>query len=348
MIANEFSIGTRKVGAKHPPLIIAEIGINHGGSLDTALMIANHAIAVGAEVIKHQTHIVEDEMSPEARKIIPGNANISIFEIMSSCALSEEDERALAKFVTDRGAIFLSTPFSRAAVDRLESMNVPAYKIGSGECNNYPLVEYIASKRKPIILSTGMNSIESIRTSVEIITKWGNSVALLHCTNIYPTPNHLVRLEAMLELSRAFPGVVFGLSDHSMTNYPSLGAVALGASIIERHFTDSKSREGPDICCSMDPEELSELLTGSNIIYQARFGKKSHVEEEFPTIRFAFASVVSIKPIVKGETFSLENLWVRRPGTGDFLAKDFYNILGKRASKDIPEPRLISFDDIIE
>ena len=164
----EFKIGDRFVGINHKPLVIAEIGINHNGSLDEALKLADTAINSGIEVIKHQTHIIEDEMSAEAKKVIPGNSDKSIHQIMTECALNEEDETELKNYIENKGKIFISTPFSRAAADRLEKMDVPAYKIGSGECNNYPLIEHISNFGKPIILSTGMNSIESIRPSVEI------------------------------------------------------------------------------------------------------------------------------------------------------------------------------------
>src|SRR3954463_13884563 len=164
----EIVIGGRKIGPAHPPLVVAEIGINHEGSLDFAKEMVDAAARAGVEVVKHQTHIVEDEMSGAAMRVVPGNADVSIYEIMQRCALSENDERQLQKYVESKGMIFISTPFSRAAAERLRQMNVPAYKIGSGECNNYPLLKHIASFGKPIILSTGMNTIESVRKAVDI------------------------------------------------------------------------------------------------------------------------------------------------------------------------------------
>ena len=327
----EFSIGNRLIGEAHKPLVIAEIGINHGGDLDEAFKIVDAAIRGGAEVIKHQTHVVEDEMSHHAKAVVPGHTVESIYEIMENCALNEQDETKLKKYIEDKGAIFISTPFSRAAADRLERMGVEAYKIGSGECNNYPLIEHIAKFGKPMILSTGMNTIKSIQPSVEIMRNHNLPFALLHCTNVYPTPYELVRLNSINELKDAFPDAVVGLSDHTVSNYPCLGAVALGASILERHFTDSMDREGPDVICSMDPVALAELVYGSEIIQKSRLGKKGPVAEEQGTIDFAYASVVTIKPIQKGEVFSRDNLWVKRPGTGDFLAKDFDRLLGCRA-----------------
>ena len=331
----EFEIAGRKIGDDHPPLVIAEIGINHEGCLDTAIAMSDAAIDVGAEVIKHQTHVVEDEMSDEARNIIPGNADVPIYEIMERCALSELDERKLMQHIQARRTIFISTPFSRAAADRLTKFNVPAYKIGSGECNNYPLVRHIARAGKPVILSTGMNSIETIRPSVEILRKFKVPYALLHCTNVYPTPYNLVRLGAMNKLKEVFPDAVIGLSDHTLTNHVCLGSVALGARILERHFTDNMSRPGPDIICSMDPPALKDLIEGSINIFQARGDKKDAVEAEAPTIAFAFASVVVTADLNVGEVLTEDNLSLRRPGGGDFDASDYDKLLGKKLISSI-------------
>ena len=343
---NEFELGNRMVGYYHPPLVIAEIGINHNGSLESAISLADDAIDAGIEVIKHQTHVVEDEMTSEAKSVIPGNSDKSIYQIMEECALNEEDEVSLKEHVESRGKIFISTPFSRAAADRLERMGVCGYKIGSGECNNYPLIEHIASFKKPIILSTGMNDLDSIRPAVEIIRKYQIPFALLHTTNIYPTPDRLVRLGAMNELQDTFSDAVIGLSDHTVSNHACFGAVALGASILERHFTDSMTREGPDIINSMDPSAAKELILGANTIFEQRGGSKGPVEEELPTIKFAFASIVSINEIKKGDIFSKENLWVKRPGTGEILAEEFESILGKKAKNDISSGHQLKREDI--
>lgn len=342
----EFLIKDRKVGVDHPPLVIAEIGINHNGSIKEAIKIAKSAIDAGTEVIKHQTHVIEDEMSIEADKVIPGNSNKSIYQIMKDCALNEEDENQLKEFVEDNGAIFISTPFSRAAANRLKDMNVPAYKIGSGECNNYPLIKHIAGFGKPIILSTGMNSIESITKAVTIIEEHEVPYALLHTTNLYPTPNHLVRLGALDDLKRNFPNAEIGLSDHTLSNHACFGAVALGASILERHYTDSMERDGPDIVCSMDPLALKELIHGSKIIFDQRGGVKGPVPEEQVTIDFAFSTVVSIRSIKKGEKFTEDNIWVKRPGTGSIKAEDFEKVLGRLALNDIPVDTHINWDDV--
>ncbi len=332
---NTIEIAGRKIGSEFPPFVIADIGINHEGNLQTAFEIVDAAHSAGAEVIKHQTHVIEDEMTQEAKKVIPGNSDDSIYDIMERCALSEEDEIALQRYVETKGMIFISTPFSRAAADRLERMNVPAYKIGSGECNNYPLIDHIASFGKPMIISTGMNTIESVRKAVEIVKRHKTPFALLHTTNLYPTPSHLVRLGGMQALQTEFPDAVIGLSDHTISNLACFAATALGADILERHFTDSMDRPGPDIVNSMDPDALKELMHGSKEIAKMRGGKKEAAQEEQVTIDFAFATVVTVKEIKKGELFSKDNIWVKRPGTGEILAEEYEQIIGKVAADDI-------------
>jgi N-acetylneuraminate synthase len=241
--------------------------------------------------------------------------------------------------------IFISTPFSRAAADRLQAMDVPAFKIGSGECNNLPLLEHIASFGKPMILSTGMNTLESVRKSVETISKFNVPLALLHTTNLYPTPYNLVRLGAMQQLMETFPGIPVGLSDHTVSNHACFAAVALGASILERHFTDTMDRSGPDIICSMDESETAELIKGSNLIFQMRGGKKEPAKEEKVTSDFAFATVVAIKDIMEGELFTKENIWVKRPGTGQVLAEKYNEVLGKNSKNFIQKDQHLKFVD---
>lgn len=341
-----FQIGTRSVGPDFPPLVVAEIGINHNGDLEQAKKLVDSASAAGAEVIKHQTHIPDAEMSLEARKVIPGNADISIYDVIKNCSLSLDDERELANYVRAKGAIYMSTPFSFEALDFLETIDVPAYKIGSGECNNYPLVEAIASKKKPVIMSTGMNSIQSIAPSVEIFRKYKIPFALMHCTNLYPTPDKLIRLNSILDLRAAYPDAVMGLSDHSLTNYPCLASVALGAAILERHFTDTKLRVGPDIICSMTPEELSELISGSKIIFEATQGSKFPVKEEDVTIAFAFASVVATKNLSVGHLITREDITLKRPNGGDFGPKEFLGLIGNKVATEIKANTQISRSQI--
>lgn len=339
-------IAGRKIGLDYAPLVIAEIGINHEGSLQVAKQMVDAAFRAGAEVVKHQTHIVEDEMSGAAKKVIPGNASVSIYDIMKRCALNEDDELLLKKYVEEKGMLFISTPFSRAAAERLRKFDIPAYKIGSGECNNYPLLKHIAQFGKPVILSTGMNTIESVRKAVSIFDKYNIPLALLHTTNLYPTPSRLVRFGAMMELNKAFPEKVFGLSDHTVNNNACLGAVALGASILERHFTDYKERTGPDIICSMDEYECKNLILSSKEIFEMRGGKKEPAKEEQVTIDFAFATVCTIADVKEGELFTKENIWVKRPGTGKILADEFEIVLGRKSTRFIKNDEQLIWEDI--
>ena len=345
-IKPEIKVGHKIIGEKYEPILIAELGINHNGDLNEAKKIVNAAYSAGAEIIKHQTHIVDDEMTEEAKKIIPSNAKQNIYEIIKKCSLSETDEFKLMNYVKKKGMIFISTPFSKKAVDRLIKFKIPAFKIGSGECNNYPLIEYIAKFRKPVILSTGMNNINSITKSVKILRKYKVPYALLHCTNIYPTPSNLIRLDCIKILKKEFKDAVIGLSDHSSTIYPSLGAVALGACIIEKHFTDTKKRKGPDISSSMDKEGFKILNMGLKEIFYAKGYNKNALKEEKSTIRFAFASIAATKDIHKGEKLTKNNIFPRRPGIGDFLAKDYDKLLGRIAKTDIKKNTLVKLKNI--
>lgn len=340
-------IGRIDVFSGARPLVIPEIGINHGGSLAVAKEMAAAAKRAGARLIKHQTHVVEDEMCGAARDVVPGNSDVSIYDVMSRCALNVEEERELKDHVESLGMEFLSTPFSRAAAERLEDMGVKAYKIGSGEMNNYPLLRYVAGFGKPMIVSTGMNDIRSVSKAVDILEERGVPYALLHTTNLYPTPPHLVRLGGMLELMKEFPGVPVGLSDHTVNNNSCIAAMTLGACVVERHFTDRMDRKGPDIVCSMDEAGLKELLRAAEEIPQMLGGRKEAAPEEQVTIDFAFAAVVTIRPVRKGEMFTRENIWVKRPGTGEIPAERYEELLGRRAAADIGDDIQIRWDMVI-
>jgi sialic acid synthase SpsE len=339
-----FKIANRTIGTEYPPFVIAEIGINHEGSFEKAIRMIDDANAVGCECVKFQSHVIEDEMIPN--DVIPGNAKESIWNIMERCALSEEEEKRIKAYVESKGMIFMCTPFSRAAAERLERMDVCAYKVGSGECNNYPLIKHIAAYGKPVILSTGMNDLESIAPSVEILRAAGVAFALTHCTSMYPTPYDRVRLGGMQALAARFPDAVVGLSDHSIGNYTCFGAVALGARVLEKHYTSDKTWPGPDIPISIDPRELRELIEGSRAIFQALGGNKEILKEEQPTIDFAYACVVSIQEITEGAKLTNKNIWVKRPGTGEIKAVHFESLLGKTAKHPIANNNQIRWSDV--
>lgn len=341
-----FKIGGRYIGQNYSPLVIVEIGINHEGSISKAKRMIRDAKAAGAECVKFQIHVIEDEMVPSAQKVIPGNAKESIWNIMSRCALTPAEDRELKRYTEKLGMLYLATPFSRAAADQLHQMNVSAYKIGSGECNNYPLIEHIARFRKPVILSTGMNDLSSIRPSVKILRRHRVPFALLHCVSMYPTPYEKVQLGAINSLQRAFSDAVIGLSDHSLGGYTAFGAIPLGASIIEKHFTSDKKWPGPDVSISLDPTELRDMITGVQAIHKALGGSKQILKEEKPTIDFAYACVVTTQPVKLGQKLNRKNIWVKRPGTGEIKAKDYEKVLGKQVVHDLPAHHQVSWKDL--
>lgn len=340
----EISIAGRLVGDIYPPLVIPEIGINHGGNIDRAIRMIDDVAKAGGECVKFQAHGVDDEMIPN--DVIPGNSTRSIWDIIDECTLTPDEELRCKSHAESRGLIYLSTPFSREAADRLASFGVEAFKIGSGECNNIPLLRHIAKFHKPMIVSTGMNDASSIARTVEVLEDEGTEFALLHCTSMYPTPYESIRLGCITELRDTYPNTVIGISDHSLSNLPALAAIALGASIIERHFTSDKSWTGEDIDISIDPTGLRELLDGSKIVHAASGGSKDVLPGEQPTIDFAYASVVSITPISAGETLTDKNIWVKRPGTGEILAFEFNQVVGRRATRSIGRGEQLKWSDV--
>jgi N-acetylneuraminate synthase len=339
-------IAHREISPSQPPLVIAEIGINHGGSLDVAKAMVSAAHRAGCEMVKHQTHFVDDEMTDEAKGIFPPNADVSIWEVMARCALSKDDEIALKKHAEDLGLIYISTPFSRAAADFLDDIGVAGFKIGSGEANHVPLIRHIASFGKPVILSTGMQTIDSLRPSVQALDDAGIEYALLECTNLYPSPPEIVSLQGITELRNAFPRAVIGFSDHSIGPEMALSAVALGACILERHFTDTRYRKGPDISCSMDPAELRFLIDRSREIQIALNNPKVRTAPEEDVYRFARGSVVADKDLPAGHMVSAADIWARRPGSGEISVQHFDRLIGSRLTRAVKRNQQLLWSDL--
>ncbi|WP_039019925.1 N-acetylneuraminate synthase family protein [Halocynthiibacter namhaensis] len=335
----------REIGPAHPPLVIAEIGINHEGDLNVAKEMVRMARDAGCECVKHQTHIVEDEMTAEAQQIFPPNADVSIWEVMQRCALSREDEIELKNYTESLGMIYLSTPFSRAAADFLNDIDVSGFKIGSGEADNLPLIRHIARFGKPIIMSTGMQTIETMRASVQILEDSGVEYALLECTNLYPSPPEIVSLKGVTDLKAAFPNATVGFSDHSIGPTMALASVALGATILERHYTDSRYRKGPDISCSMDPAELKFLIDRSKEIHTALHNEKQRTGPEEDVYRFARASVVADKDLPVGHLITEADIWARRPGSGDIAGYDFDKVVGKTLKVAVTHNQQLKWSD---
>ena len=339
-------IAGRKIGPDHPPLVIAEIGINHGGDLNVAKEMVRLAALSGCEMIKHQTHIIEDEMTDEAKSIFPPNADVSIWHVMERCALSKDEEAELKRYSEELGMIWISTPFSRAAADFLEELDVAAYKIGSGEADNLPLIRHIAKKGKPVIMSTGMQTIDTIRASVQILEDAGVEYALLECTNLYPSPAEIVSLRGVTDLKNAFPNAVVGFSDHSIGPEMALASVALGACILERHYTDTRYRKGPDIINSMDPSELRHIIDRSKEIWIAANTPKQRTEAEEPVYAFARASVVADKDLPEGHVITEADIWARRPGSGEIAGYEFDKVVGKTLTRAVTRNTQLKWSDL--
>lgn len=339
-------IAHREISSQRPPIVIAEIGINHGGDLMVAKKMILAAHEAGCEMVKHQTHFIDDEMTEEAKSIFPPNANKSIWHVIEECALSKDEEIELKTYAESLGMIYISTPFSRAAADFLNEIGVPAFKIGSGECTHLPLIRHIAKFGKPVIMSTGMQSIESLRPSVEILEEAEIDYALLECTNLYPSPPELVSLRGINELRTAFPKALIGFSDHSIGPEIALSSVALGSCIIERHFTDSRYRIGPDISCSMDPCELKFLIDRSREIHTALHNPKTRTVPEEDVYKFARGSVVADRDMPAGQIITESDIWARRPGSGEIGVEHFYKLIGARLIQPVQRNQQLRWSDL--
>ena len=343
-VLQEFKIKSKLIGNKKPVFIIAEVGINHNGSYQIAKKLVDVAKQAGADCVKFQTHITEKEMIKT--NITPGKiSKKTLWSIIKNCELTEKDEFKISQYCKDKKIIFLSTPFSIEAVDRLEKIRIPAYKIGSGELTNIPFLKYIAKIRKPVILSTGMSEMNEIKSAVSLFKKHKAPLALLQTTSVYPSDYGDINLGVIVQYSKIF-NVPVGISDHSIGIYTALGAVAKGASIVEKHITLDKKMPGPDQRLSLEPIELKELVKGCRAIKLALGNSKKILKKELPVLRFARESVVAKTKIRKYEIFSEKNLTTKRPNTGQIPAKNFYKILGKKAKKDIPETKQLSYSDI--
>jgi N-acetylneuraminate synthase len=339
-------IAHREIGPRHAPLVVAEIGINHGGSLEVAKAMVSAAHRAGCEMVKHQTHFVDDEMTDEAKAIFPPNADVSIWEVMERCALSRDDEIALKRHAESLGLIYISTPFSRAAADFLAEIGVAAFKIGSGEANHVPLIRHVARFGKPVILSTGMQTIESLRPSVQALDDAGIEYALLECTNLYPSPPEIVSLQGIHELRKAFPRAVIGFSDHSIGPEMAIASVALGACILERHFTDTRYRKGPDISCSMDPAELRFLIDRSREVHTALMNPKVRTAPEEDVYRFARGSIVADRELPAGHVITPRDIWARRPGSGEISVQHFDRLIGARLTRAVRRNQQLLWSDL--
>ena len=318
------------------PLIVPDIGINHGGSIRVAKRMIKAIKLCGGTCVKMQLHMPEQEMSRECKTIKPGNSTHSIWDIINSSNLSLRQHRDLRTYAKHLGLMYICTPFCLEAVDELVKMDVDVIKIGSGEVNNVPLLRKVAKTKIPVILSSGMNTINSVAEAFEIV----KPICILHCNSVYPTPFNKVRLGRMEAMKGCFP-VSIGYSDHCVGIGPSIIALGMGAQVIEKHFT-MIGGSGPDVEVSMGGLEFRELLVLAKVVDKVMSGPSA---DDSITKQFAFHSIVAKTDIKKGETLKPSNITVKRPGTG-IPAREYDSVLGQRAKANIKIDTVIKSKDI--
>lgn len=325
-------------------LIIAEIGVNHNGNVDTAKKMIDVAKECGADIVKFQTFNTDALTSKFAKMAEYQKKNIgeekSQKDMLKSLALSYDDFKELADYCKEVGIVFLSTPFDIGSVHFLDSLQ-DIWKIPSGEITNYPYLVEIAKTKKKIILSTGMCTMDEVEASLKVLKDNGaTDITLLHCTTDYPAPLESVNLKAMLTLKEKF-NCPIGYSDHTKGIEVSVAAVAMGAEVIEKHFTLDRNMPGPDHKASLEPSELKELVDAiRNVESAIGDGNKKPTESELQNRNVARKSIVALKPIKKGELLSEDNLTTKRPGNG-ISPMRWNEIIGTVASRDYEEDELI-------
>ncbi len=340
-------IGARLVGPGQPCFIIAEAGVNHNGSLDLALKLIDAAVEAGADAVKFQTFRADRLVTKDAPKAdyqkVGTPSSESQFDMLRALELSEDAHRALKARSEARGILFLSTPFDRQSADLLSALGVSAYKLPSGEITNLPLLSHVAAKGKPIILSTGMASLPEVNDAVGTLRAAGcDDMILLHCVSNYPASPADVNLRAMATMRDAF-GLPVGYSDHTPGDEVSLAAVALGACVIEKHFTLDRNLPGPDHKASLEPHEL-EALVGRlrNVEASLGDGRKEPAPAEAATAAVARKSLVAARPIPAGTPISLDMLDAKRPGTGIPPSRSG-EVAGRTAKVDIAEDAVLDW-----
>lgn len=346
MKSTSIHISNKTVGYDHPCYVVAEAGVNHNGRLPMALKLIDAAVHAGADAIKFQTFVAKEvtigtnAMAKYQKQNL--KRNISQLDMLKKLELKKSFYGPIIKHCKKKKIEFLSTPHGGfSSIDFLQSLRVQAFKFGSGDLNNFPVLTYAAKYNKPMILGTGMSTLEEVRAAIRCITQTGNNkIIALHATTNYPCPLNEVNLRAMVTMMNRLPCLV-GYSDHTLGIETSVAATALGACVIEKHFTLDTGLPGPDHKASATPEELSSLITNIRHIYtlMGSDAKQPNPSElgMLPAVR---KSVVALNKINKGEKFTKKNIGIKRPGTG-LNPKFYYKILGTIARADIKEDTLI-------
>jgi N-acetylneuraminate synthase/N,N'-diacetyllegionaminate synthase len=347
---SDFQIRGRVIGAGHPCFIIAEAGVNHNGDIELARKLIDVAVESGADAIKFQTFKTENFISTITPKANYQRTNTgdegSMLDMVRQLELSYDAFRELSVYSEARGILFLSTPFDEISADFLASLNIPCFKVASGEINNFPFLEHIARKQLPMIVSTGMSYMEEIAEALQVIRTTGNNqIALLHCVSNYPADPSDVNLRAMQTMQTEF-GLPTGFSDHTLGIEIALAAVSMGAGIIEKHFTLDKKLPGPDHVASLEPSELKTMIRSIRMIESALGdGIKRPVASEANTREVARRSVVAAQFIPAGTILTREMLAIKRPATG-FPPRMLNALIGAAAVRDIQSDEPITTDHV--
>ena len=343
------TIAHKTIGEGSPVFIIAEAGCNHNGDSGLAKRLVDVAAEAGADAVKFQTFIADELVTHQAekadyQKINTGNENETQCAMLKKLELSFDNFKTLKVYCESKDIVFLSTPFDSRSVDFLDELEIPAFKIASGEITNIPFLSYIACKKKPVILSTGMSTLEEVEKAEEALRQTHSAeLVLLHCTSEYPAPPEDVNLRAMDTLYHRFK-VPVGLSDHTLGSAIALAAVALGASVIEKHVTLDRSLPGPDHRTSLEPHELKALIKDIRSIEKALGnGEKKPSPTEVKTRLFARKSIVTSTRIKRGQFFTENNLTLKRPGTG-VSPLQWDKVIGKKALRAFEKDELIEID----
>ena len=340
---------------KNKVLIIAEAGVNHNGSYENAKKLILAGAEAGVDYVKFQTFKADRLVSKHAEKADYQKRNMNDeittqFEMLKKLEMPESWHHDLIKYADSLGIKFLSTGFDEESIDFLDSIKIELFKIPSGEITNKPFLEHIAKKKKPIIVSTGMANIEEVRAAIKVLNNNGiqkTSITILHCNTEYPTPMLDVNLKAMLTLKEEFD-VNIGYSDHTLGIEVSIAAVALGASVVEKHFTLDKSMEGPDHKASLDPFELKLMVTSIRNVEKALSGSgiKEPSASEIKNIKIARKSLHTKKSITSGQTLKREDLIMMRPGDG-ISPMDIDLYINKQIKFNLPEGHKILKSDFL-
>lgn len=331
----KIKIKNKLIGPKEPCFVIAEAGVNHNGDFKLAKKLIDKAAIAGADAVKFQTF--------KAEKLVTRKAE-SQYAMLKKLELKDKLHKPLFDYAKKKGLIFISTPFDEDSIDFLDKLGVAVFKVGSSDTNNIPYLIKMAKKQKPIILSTGMSNMREIKESVDTILKYNKKLVVLHCTTGYPCPYDQVDLRAMKTMRKKL-GTLIGYSDHTNGLEVPVAAVALGANVIEKHFTLSRKMKGPDHKASLEPNELKHMVKQIRNIKKALGRSKKVVTEAAKKyITVAKKSMVANHNIRRGEKFTKHNIGIKRPGTG-LKPREYFNVLGKKAKKDIKADKLIKKTD---